>query len=212
MPRVSDDHLAARRQQILDAAWRCFARNGFHATSMQDVFTESGLSAGAVYRYFRSKSELIRATAESAFAMIDSLFDRLRAAPTLPPPDQAVRMMTEQVVHIARSGHTDRTRIALMVWAEALRDPVVDELVQNVLPPVRDRIAELAERWQRQGTIDPSVDPAEIAKVVYGVIIGFLVQRLIMDDVSPESYAAAFGALVSPSWPEVAGGDANAAQ
>jgi AcrR family transcriptional regulator len=208
MPRVSDDHLAARRQQILDAAWRCFARNGFHATSMQDVFTESGLSAGAVYRYFRSKSELIRATAESAFAMIDSLFDRLRATETLPPPAEAVRMMTEQVVHIAETGHTDRTRIALMVWAEALRDPAVDDLVQSVLPPVRDRISELAVRWQRQGTIDPSADPEEVAKVIYGVIVGFLVQRLIAGDVTPGSYAAAFGAILGPSLTEVAGGDA----
>ncbi|HEY9407971.1 MAG TPA: helix-turn-helix domain-containing protein, partial [Jiangellaceae bacterium] len=52
MPRVSEAHLAARRDQILQAAWTCFARDGFHATSMQDVFAEAGLSAGAVYRYF----------------------------------------------------------------------------------------------------------------------------------------------------------------
>ena len=57
MPRVSDEHLAARRQQILDAARACFLRNGFHATSMQDVIGEAGLSVGAVYRYFKSKNE-----------------------------------------------------------------------------------------------------------------------------------------------------------
>src|SRR3569833_792948 len=63
MPRVSDDHLERRRQQILDAARRCFLRKGFHLTSMQDVFAESGLSAGAVYRYFKSKNEIITAIA-----------------------------------------------------------------------------------------------------------------------------------------------------
>ena len=52
MPKVSDAHRAARRRQILDAARRRFVRNGFHATSMQDIFAEAGLSAGAVYRYF----------------------------------------------------------------------------------------------------------------------------------------------------------------
>ena len=63
MPRVSEAHLAARRQQILDAARVCFTRNGFHATSMQDVIAEAGLSVGAVYRYFRSKEELVAAIA-----------------------------------------------------------------------------------------------------------------------------------------------------
>ncbi|MGW9069182.1 helix-turn-helix domain-containing protein, partial [Streptomyces yangpuensis] len=52
MARVSQAHLDARRRQILDGATRCFTRNGFHATSMQDVLKEVDLSAGAVYRYF----------------------------------------------------------------------------------------------------------------------------------------------------------------
>ena len=64
VPRVSEAHLAARRQQILDAARTCFLRNGFHQTSMQDVIREAGLSVGAVYRYFPSKNDLITALAE----------------------------------------------------------------------------------------------------------------------------------------------------
>ncbi|WP_369028857.1 TetR/AcrR family transcriptional regulator, partial [Nocardia farcinica] len=63
MPRVSEEHLERRRQQILVAAQRCFSRKGFYNTSMQDVFAESGLSAGAVYRYFKSKDELVAALA-----------------------------------------------------------------------------------------------------------------------------------------------------
>ena len=55
MPKVSDAYLAARRRQILDAAAACFARDGFHRTSMQDIVRESGISAGLVYRYFAGK-------------------------------------------------------------------------------------------------------------------------------------------------------------
>src|SRR3954470_18901979 len=61
MPRVSEEHLERRRRQILDAARRCFVRKGVHETSMQDIFAESGLSAGAVYRYFKSKNEIVAA-------------------------------------------------------------------------------------------------------------------------------------------------------
>ena len=53
MPRVAAEHLSARRQQILHAAEACFSRNGFHKTTMQDIIAETGLSAGAIYNYFK---------------------------------------------------------------------------------------------------------------------------------------------------------------
>ena len=58
-PKVTEEHVEARRQQILEAAFACFAREGFHQTTMKDICREAGLSAGAVYGYFRSKEEII---------------------------------------------------------------------------------------------------------------------------------------------------------
>ena len=77
VPRVSAEHLTARRQQILDAARVCFLRNGFHQTSMQDVIREANLSVGAVYRYFPSKTDLITAIAEQVIEQIAAVFDEL---------------------------------------------------------------------------------------------------------------------------------------
>jgi AcrR family transcriptional regulator len=50
MPKVSRAHLDARRRQILDAAAACFAQQGFHRTTMQDVVRRARLSPGAIYR------------------------------------------------------------------------------------------------------------------------------------------------------------------
>src|SRR6266851_6449324 len=75
MPKVSQEHLERRRQQILDAAVDCFATRGFHATSMQDIFKAAGLSAGAVYRYFPSKAALIRDIAAGVLADTLTLLD-----------------------------------------------------------------------------------------------------------------------------------------
>src|SRR5215510_12196798 len=61
MPKVTQEHVDARRRQILSAALRAFAREGFHRTTMQDIFREADLSPGAVYSYFTGKDELIRA-------------------------------------------------------------------------------------------------------------------------------------------------------
>src|SRR4051794_9849595 len=59
MPKLSDEQTAQRRARILDAAERCFSRDGFHSTSMQSICREAGVSAGALYVYFASKEALI---------------------------------------------------------------------------------------------------------------------------------------------------------
>ena len=64
MPRVTQQHRDERREQILAAARRCFLRDGFHGTSMHDLFAEADLSSGAVYGYFASKDDVIVAIAE----------------------------------------------------------------------------------------------------------------------------------------------------
>ena len=59
MPRVSDEHKEDQKVKIMEAAIRCFRTKGIAETSMRDIFSGSGLSAGAVYNYFPSKIELI---------------------------------------------------------------------------------------------------------------------------------------------------------
>ncbi|HEX8754381.1 MAG TPA: TetR/AcrR family transcriptional regulator [Solirubrobacterales bacterium] len=48
-----------KRRQILDAAVRVFARQGFHATRVADIADEAGVAYGLVYHYFRSKDEVL---------------------------------------------------------------------------------------------------------------------------------------------------------
>ena len=72
MPKVSEAHLEARRGQILKAACRCFARGGIGETSIQDICHEAKLSVGAIYRYFRSKGQIIEAIAiDNGYACVD---------------------------------------------------------------------------------------------------------------------------------------------
>src|SRR2546421_9201477 len=68
MPKVSEEHLEARRQQIVDAALACFARDGFHRATMQDICREAELSPGAIYRYFDGKDAIIEAIADERHA------------------------------------------------------------------------------------------------------------------------------------------------
>ena len=70
MPRITDERREARRSEIVAAARRCFARDGFHQTSMPDIAREAGMSAGAFYRYFPSKEDVILEIAGQAFGVM----------------------------------------------------------------------------------------------------------------------------------------------
>ena len=64
MPKVSDDHLAARRSQILDGARRCFAEYGYDGATVRRLEEAIGLSRGAIFHHFRDKDSLFLAVAE----------------------------------------------------------------------------------------------------------------------------------------------------
>ena len=63
MPRITEARKTERRDQVLQAAFVCFARRGFHQTTMQEICAEAGLSPGAVYGYFPGKDAIIEALA-----------------------------------------------------------------------------------------------------------------------------------------------------
>ena len=55
MPKVSEDHLAARRRQILDGARRCFAEYGYDKATVRRLEQAIGMSRGAIFHHFRDK-------------------------------------------------------------------------------------------------------------------------------------------------------------
>ncbi|MFC6021056.1 TetR/AcrR family transcriptional regulator [Plantactinospora solaniradicis] len=74
MPRVSQDQLDARRQEILGAARACFARHGYEGATVRRLEEATGLSRGAIFHHFRDKDSLFLAVAEDdAAAMVETV-------------------------------------------------------------------------------------------------------------------------------------------
>ena len=80
MPKISEEKRQARRLQILEVATRCFARQGFHRTSMEDIIRELKSSPGAVYCYFRGKTDIVAAIAEQRHNRESALLAELLAS------------------------------------------------------------------------------------------------------------------------------------
>jgi AcrR family transcriptional regulator len=195
VPRVSEAHLAARRQQIIDAAVRCFLRKGFHQSSMQDVIKEAGLSVGAFYRYFKSKNELITAIAGAKIGEVTSVLDEVLAADPLPPVPAIVERVLELVDHSVDSDGP--VRIAVQVWGEAVHDPEVGAIVAEIYGRVRSRAVSIAERAQAGGQLHPDADPVGVGMALFGLIQGYILQRILIGNVDRKQYMNGVRALVA---------------
>jgi len=194
MPRVSEEHLAARRQQILDAARRCFVRDGFHNTSMQDVIAEGGFSVGAVYRYFKSKNELITSIAEEVIGAAAEMFAGLA---THEPPLSPAEAIEHAVDFVDRQTGPDGIfRLALQVWAEAMRDPALAEFVGAKYAQMRGHFVVLARRAQEAGKLPADADPESVGAVLFGTIPGYALQRVLSDGPDKKSYLDGVRALI----------------
>ncbi|WP_030769953.1 TetR/AcrR family transcriptional regulator [Streptomyces sp. NRRL F-2664] len=205
MARVSQAHLDARRRQILDGATRCFTRNGFHATSMQDVLKEADLSAGAVYRYFRSKEELIAAIAEETFVSIRSAFDAAAQQSPPPGPDVLIAQVLETILGV-RAGDPgadprDFPRLMLQVWTETLRNEELAGLLRRGYTEISRAWIGLVETYRATGMLDSDVPADHIARTLIAAAQGYIAQQALFGGIDPRMLRDGLRGLMSMTTP-----------
>ncbi|MDT8913447.1 TetR/AcrR family transcriptional regulator [Amycolatopsis sp. PS_44_ISF1] len=195
MPKISEQHREERRRHVLVCAWRCFARDGFHVTSMDDVIAETGMSASGVYRYISGKDELIEAAGVESAAMFRSVFDRLLAAPEPPRPAELLRALTAE---LGRRPNSDLSRIAVQAWAEALRNPAVAANARAFHAELRGRLGGLARRWQALGQLPPAADPDVVGLALATLLPGLLVAQHVLGGIAVDSLVAGLRGWAGP--------------
>ncbi|GAB7101711.1 TetR/AcrR family transcriptional regulator [Streptomyces phaeofaciens JCM 4814] len=194
MPKLTEEFRQERRRHILRAAWRCFSRDGFHATSMDDVIRETGLSSSAVYRYISSKEELVDEAARESLGQVMRLLDGLLEADPPPSVTETLRCLAQGVDEAAGQEY-DLTRIAMQSWAEALRRPELAGLARDFHRRVRDRLTDLAARWVAAGYLSPRARPTEVATVLGTLLPGLIVNARLVDGISAEALASGLASL-----------------
>ncbi|MGW7427109.1 TetR/AcrR family transcriptional regulator [Streptomyces sp. NPDC054813] len=197
MPRLSEERREERRRHILTSAWSCFSRNGFHATSMDDVIAATGMSSSAVYRYFRSKDDLIDAAADEALTLVRDLFGRLLELRPTPSPAEVLEAMTVEARDRGAGQPYDLTRIAIQAWGEALRSPELEGRTRTFYLSVRDSLTELARRWRKEGILPPTADPDQVASLLMTLMPGLLVGRHLVAPVDAEQLIGGLSSLAS---------------
>lgn len=162
MPKVSAEYRAERRAHILAAARYCFVRDGFHATSMADIVEEAGVSSGAVYRYFPSKDAVIEAIAADNLDQVVAVIRQSVEAGL--NAEAAIGAVLDFVT--ARHADDGFAAIALLVWSEAMRNPVLAERLRTA-----NATAAQLLRSSKRGR-----DSAAVTDLLLCVLPGYLMQ------------------------------------
>jgi AcrR family transcriptional regulator len=197
MPKVSQQYRDARRQQILGAARRCFVRNGFHETSMQDLFAESGLSAGAVYGYFASKEDMVLAIALENMGAVVAMIHTFATSPRQGGIGAALGDILDVIC--AKHAEDDLGAMAVQVWSEALRNPELARRFDEQLAPMRADLAALVRAHQADGQLPAQASADALATLFMSMIPGFILQLAMFGAAAVEGVPDAARALWAAS-------------
>lgn len=188
MPKVSEEYKLERRQHIIDSAYRCFARNGFHQTSMRDIYEEAQLSAGAVYHYFESKEQIIQASFKFDQERSRELFENLKAL------DEPLTALTDLVVFfykgLEEAAKLGAGRVNVQGWGEALRNPDLFKTIQEAFGNYKEVLAAIVVKGQQKGEINPALDPSSVGETLLSLYLGLELQKAWNQAVDISSYQA----------------------
>jgi len=152
-----------KRQQLLWAAVRVFARKGFHASRVGDIAEEAGVAHGLLYHYFKSKDQVLEAVFHENWSI---LLARIESVEETDEP------AADQIRHIAAI--VLRTWLHLpdvvrVVIQEFGRSPELAERIGELTRPI-DVLQRVIARGVERGEFRKEVDPVFAATVVYGSI------------------------------------------
>jgi AcrR family transcriptional regulator len=161
VPRLAAAARLERRQQLIDAGWRCAARQGFRALTVDDVCVEAGVSKGAFYLYFEQKQDLLIALLEDDATGVDALMRELQRSPV----SSVERLRRFVRAELERGEDAARLQVRADLWAEMSSDPAVRRRFAKV---VRRRRTTL-RTW-----IDQAIEERELVAIPTNALAAIL--------------------------------------
>ena len=174
-PKVVED----RKEQIIDAAMRVFAKKGFVRATNKDVAREAGITAGLIYHYFENKEALLMAILETRSplkvlsALPENAFDL--------PPEQFFSTVIQQILRVVETENF----IALIrvVLPEVLNNE--QSYLAQVVPVALQRglnfLGEYLEAQMQAGTLRRA-DVVVHTQMLFGSLVGIILRRQVLRD------------------------------
>jgi TetR/AcrR family fatty acid metabolism transcriptional regulator len=184
---------AERRRQILDAAVRVFARQGFHTCRVSDIADEAGVAYGLVYHYFRSKDEVLDTLFLERWDVMVEVIEQVDARHELTAREK-LAAITSFIVDSYRHD-PDLMKVVIVEVTRAANTFGRTHL--DAINRAYDRIAGIIEQGMRNGEFRDTITPQFAAMAFYGAIEQALTGWIFdMLPRSPESFEEIKGFIV----------------
>ena len=158
---------AERRQRILEGSERAFVRHGFHATTMQHVAEEAGMSAGNLYRTFPSKEAIVEGLCELDQAELAQAFAELMA-----DNRHIMEAVRSAMLRHVLAKPREKARLLVEIWAEAGRNPRVAAMTRAIDAEVLARLETLIDAAKASGVASPELDSHFAARFFLTFVAG----------------------------------------
>ena len=185
---------AERPQEILEAAFTEFSRNGYATTTLDQIAERAGVTKGTIYVYFENKEHLfismVRELTKATFGTVQDMFAR-HAGSTADLLREAFRYIYQHIVEDRR-----RREVARMLIAEAPRFPALaDRYREEIHGPCLELLDQVIQRGIDRGEIRPSAITA-CPQVIIAPIAQVDLWIMMYDDRQPIDLKAYFEAHV----------------
>ena len=170
-------HAAAeeKRQLILDAAVRVFARRGFHTSRVGDIAEEAGVAHGLLYHYFSSKDEVLETVFRENWSRLLERFVEVEASGE--PADEKLVGLVKILLRTWRNDPDLVTVMVREVGRSAHLASQVDDIGRGF-----EVIQRVIEQGQAEGVFREELDARLASWVVYGgleeILTGWVMGRL----------------------------------
>ncbi len=180
-----------RRNDLLDAALRCYAERGYHATRTADICSLAGMSSGNLFHYFDSKHEVLLATVERDGVSTEQALDAMCQETD---PLAALFVFVDQVCELAADPVF--AGFSLEIAALAHRDEDVATRFRANDRALRDGLARLIQSAQTAGQVPASLSPPRAASWLAALIDGMFARIEADPDFDPRSEAPVLNGVV----------------
>lgn len=157
--------VADKREAILRAATRVFARNGYFNSKVADIASDAGVADGTVYLYFKSKEEILHSIFDRSVG--DAITEGRRQLETITDPREKLRRIAH--LHLERLG---ADRDLAIVFQVELRSSTkfMEEFSAAGFAEYLGLIRGAVEEGQRAGVFRKDLNAKVVAKILFGAL------------------------------------------